>query len=605
MDGRGQKPKWNKVDVTIQGHGMKKTAGAFVFMGSAPQGVLPVSRPAGQATDKTGPYVFTDTVSAAPPPFRRTTLLALLGVFSLSLTLDLIGITACLPNACMWCNDTIAGMNTVYQRSRLFSTWTNKYPRIHFLVNSAAYEPFLRYWQRHPVLVADAQGRQGPSSLNLDRASTLSLVAFIITALMGAGAVAAVFFAARLLFESDLAAFLAAMAMACIHEFIFYAHTGNTDVPAAFWFAWCVYWAARVIRFGMVRDYVLLAIFAVLAVGTKDPTIGFLVGLSLLVAARHIFAARAAGRPWFKALPACINRRTMLALALFIFGFALVNNIITNPQGYLHRMSYWQGPDITNWSNRPGLVTHIQLIAGTVLDLYFAMGWPLLALAAASLVYGFIRMPRKTIFCILPLLTFQLIVVSHIRFTIPRFFMPGYIGLALIAGAGAAALLGNRRLLVAGALSLIFVYATTFCYGLGSSLEIARDSRVRTVEWFTAHADTKAFVAALIPPWYGPYLPKAGFDNYAYPWTPPPLDQPTQPASMPNYIITGVYHQIAPAARPFYQAMLDGKLPYEKAASFEQMYFYPKKTIFGFAGWPITRLRQSSPPIIIWERKTP
>jgi len=51
--------------------------------------------------------------------------------------------------------------------------------------------------------------------------------------------------------------------------------------------------------------------------------------------------------------------------------------------------------------------------------------------------------------------------------------------------------------------------------------------------------------------------------------------------------------------------MLDGKLPYEKAASFEQMYFYPKKTIFGFAGWPITPLRQSSPPIIIWERKTP
>jgi len=538
----------------------------------------------------------------AAPRFGRNAIAGLVCVFALSLVLNLVGIRACEPCPYAWCNDTIAGLATVYQRERLFSSWMFKYPRIHFLINSAVYEPLLRYWQKHPLTGTDAQGQAVSSTLDLGRANTLSLMARVITALMGAGAVAAVFLAARVLFESDLAAFLAGVAMACAHEFVFYAHTGNTDVPAVFWYAWCVYWAAKILKTGLWRYYILLAVFAVLAVGTKDPTIGFIIGLAVLVAAGDVRAARAAGRPWGKALISCVNRKNVTAAVIFVFGFALVNNIITDPQGYMRRMSYWKGYDIAIWSRPPGLMSHIELVRDMFMNLYFALGWPLLALAAGSLIYGFVRTPKKAVFCILPLVTFQLIVVSRIRFTAPRFFMPGFVGLAMMAGYGAALLLQSRRVpKLVRILPVAFVYVTTFCYGLGSSLEMADDSRVRTVEWFVKHVDAKTPVVTLIPKWYGPYLPNGGFVSYVYPWIPPKFEGVPPAQTLPPYVITGFH--LVDAAKPFKEALEEGRLPYRKVAVFAQTHFYPRKTIWGFAGWPLRGSRQSSPTITVWERE--
>ncbi len=214
------------------------------------------------------------------------------------------------------------------------------------------------------------------------------------------------------------------------------------------------------------------------------------------------------------------------------------------------------------------------------------------------------HLPRKAAFCIAPLLSFYLIVTVSIRFTMPRHFMPGFVGLALIAGHGAAALLRNtllpRWLRVA---PMLFVFSTTFLYGLGSSLEIARDSRSRTVEWFASRpVDRDTPIATFLIRWHSPYLPGAGFRNFSYPWKPPPATEALAPSMLPPFIISGPTWQMGRAANQFVEAMAAGRLPYKKAAVFDQRLFYPRKTLYGFAGWPVIRLRQSSPTITVWER---
>jgi hypothetical protein len=183
--------------------------------------------------------------------------------------------------------------------------------------------------------------------------------------------------------------------------------------------------------------------------------------------------------------------------------------------------------------------------------------------------------------------------------------MPGYVGLTMMVGACAAALLqGRMAVRVAAAVLLGFVYVTTFFYGLGSSVDVARDTRIQVVEWFEKNVqDKKTSVVTLVRPWYGPYLPNGGFDNYGYPWT-PPADWATNAGSLPKYVVTGYAQQVYAPARPFWEALDAGKLPYEKVAYFEQEHFWPKRTIFGFAGWPKGRAMQSSPPITVWQRKS-
>jgi hypothetical protein len=44
-------------------------------------------------------------------------------------------------------------------------------------------------------------------------------------------------------------------------------------------------------------------------------------------------------------------------------------------------------------------------------------------------------------------------------------------------------------------------------------------------------------------------------------------------------------------------------LGYEEVVSFDNMYLYPKKTIFGLAGWPRKKLGLLSPEIHVFERE--
>jgi hypothetical protein len=534
--------------------------------------------------------------------FRRRTWLGLGGVIILSLTLNLVGIRWSLPNVRTWANDTIAGLPTIQQQPLLFKTWKYKYPRMQFLINSAAYVPLLRYWKEHPVQVEQPDGRKTQTVLDLERFSTLVLTACVITALMGVGTAWAVFLTARRIFRNDAAAFLAGCGTACVHEFVFYCHTGNVDVGAAFWFAWSLYFIVKVIEFHRWRDYLASAALGALAVCTKDPTIGFLAGAGCAVVISLYRQARNEGRSAIRSLLAVFSPKPMAALFLFVLLFMWINNIITDPAGYRERMAYWQGGDIRPWQYPVNFRTFFwRLPTDSFKDCYFAMGWPLLGLTMIASVYFLICQRGRWFLCAAPILGFYAVVILTIRFTAPRFFIPGFGGLAILAGGGAALWLGKSGIpKVLRYAPIVFIYGATFLYALGIGLEMEQDTRQRAVRWFEANVDRRVFAGAMIKRWYAPNLGSVGFSRYGYPWSPQAGRQ--DPKNYPEYLITGTSWQVPDEDKVFYQDLLDGKYPYQRVMVFQQQMFYPNKTAFGFAGWPEGRMRQISLPVAVWKR---
>jgi 4-amino-4-deoxy-L-arabinose transferase-like glycosyltransferase len=528
---------------------------------------------------------------------------ALLAVIFL---LGSIGITWGQPSGQLWHTDSIAGLKTVYEMPNLFGQWKNKYPRVHFLINAAAYKPFLDYWSRRPVTVADASGRAVRTILDVRRISTLIIVSRVISVLMAAGAVLAVFLAGRLLFGDWLAGFLAGLALAVCQIFVFYSHLGNVDVPATFWFAWAVYWAVKSAYEGRWHHFVLLGLFCALAACTKDPLAGFVVGLALAVWLAMAARARAEGTPFKAAVITVFSRKVLVAVLVAGFWFALLNDLLTTPSAYSARMGHWVGgPGVTKFNI--DFAGQWPLLKETYRQFYYSLGWPLLFAAAASAAYCLIRFPSKAGFAAVPLVVFYLVIVVNIRMTNHRYFLPALPGVALVVGAAFADWLRWRKVpFVLRLAPVAFVYGLSGLYCLGVDLEMARDSRYDAERWLVENVDRRTHIAAICPPCYAPRLELMGFScSYRCSWDKPSdqkvlLEKPAWPA----YIIMSQkwYTDVKFFDQGFRKAIFDGSLGYHELARFRHKYLWPRRTIFGLAGRPQPLYDVISPEVIVLQR---
>ena len=276
------------------------------------------------------------------PPWKNSTTTALLIVVASSLVLNLTAINWGQPGGNPWHPDSIAGAKILYQWPNLFGQWKHKYPRVHFLVSAAFYKPLLSYWREHPVTVPANAGQQVKTEvLTQERISTLVVVSGLISAIMGAAAVVAVFLTARLLFNDDVAALFSGLALAFSMLFVFYSHLGNLDIPCTFWFAWSLYWAVKAAYIGKWRQYLLLGLFCALTVCTKDAAAGYIVGLAVAMALAIIGTARETGKSFKTALTSIFPMKTLVAVLVAGFCFALLNDLLTTPQVFFERMNFW------------------------------------------------------------------------------------------------------------------------------------------------------------------------------------------------------------------------------------------------------------------------
>jgi hypothetical protein len=531
------------------------------------------------------------TQTPAFKPWTRNAFAGLLIVAAVSFILSAIGITWGETGYIPWQDDSLAGLTTVREMPRLFGEWTYKYPPLQFMINAVFYQPLLDSWH---------------NNLDYNRMNTLIFTANIISMLMGVGAVIAVFLTARILFDDFLAAFFAALSLALCQEFLFYSHLGNVDVPATFWFAWGAYFAVKAAYIGKVRHYIFAAIFCAFSTCTKDSIPPFIAGLLIAIAILIITKAKNSGKTLRQALLSLFNGKVVTAIIVFLFCYALINGIFTSPETFIKRVSIWLGGRgvkegwAADYTGQWGLLLH------TCSLIYYSFGWPLLALIAASLIYCAAKFRLAALLSVLPLTAFYLVVTVNIHFVHSRYLIPAFPCLVLVAGKGCADWLRWKKtpiLFRAAPIAIIYVLSILYCVGL--DLELLNDSRYDAEAWLVKNVGAKDHVAILTDIRWAPRLQLTSLD-YSYriglkivsPITPQILAQ----KPVPQYVVLNenYLNTLDPAFR---KALLDSSLGYKEVAKFENKYFYPKKTVFGFAGWPVPKTHFISPTVLIFEHQ--
>ncbi len=530
---------------------------------------------------------------------------ALLIVVILSGILNFTCLDWGLPNGNSWHSDSIAGNTTLNEIPRLFGTWTNKYPRLHFIICGSFYKWYLADWQKHPVYGVDGKGNQVARVLDISRMSKLILVSNTLSALMGVGAVMAVFLTARLLFGDILSAFLPSLALACSHIFVFYSHLGNLDVPCTFWIAWSIYWAVKAAYLGRWHHYILLGVFCACAVCTKDPAAGFVVGIGFSVWLGLVGKARDEGRSYRDGIFAVFTVKVLAAILALVLVFALLNGIFTSPRAFLQRMGHWiGGPGTTEYTG--GYRGQWPLLVEAFYKLWYSVGWPFLLAIILSLVYSIYRIRWKTGFAILPLLCFYLVVVMRVHQVQSRYLIPGLTGLVLLLGISAGDFLRWSK--VSRVIRVVLVgtiYGLSFLYCMGGNLEMAEDSRIQVEKWFEQNVSRRSPIVAVCPVTYAPRLHMLGF-RCDFRWSPmPTTEQVLYKEPIPEYLIMSEkwYTDSRVCDQKFVRKVFKEELGYKKMEQFSNKYLYPKKTLFGVAGWPMRKDQVISPDIYVFQKK--
>lgn len=555
---------------------------------------------------KSGAGTSLKAVSDSAGNWTRWRVGGLLAVVVISAVMNCVGLGWGRSGLVPWQPDSIEGITTVREMPRMFGQWTYKYPRGHFLINAIFYHPLSKYWQKHPLKARRADGRIVSQTLNLERLDLLANISRIISAVMGVGTVLAVFFASRSIFGDYLGAFLAGLALALSQLFVFYSHVGNVDVPSVFWFAWGVYWAVKAVYISRWRHFVLMGLCFSLSICTKDAMVGYVAGMVPAFWLAMIGKNKADGQSFKTAVLSVFSKKVLVAALVFLFFYALLQDILTSPQAFAERMSHWIGGAGVSGYDK-GFRGQLPLLWIACRMLYGSLGWPLLAIIVISLVYCTIKYPWQSAILTVPLISFYVIVVMNIRFIAPRFFLPAYGGFALLAGKGCADWIRYKKVHIAlRILPVALVYILSLLYCVGLDLEMLGDTRVRTEQWFYKNVGRDSLIGAGLHNKL--YAPRLHFNGYRLicPWRVSTVQRTSgRSQPFPDYLIImpGWIRIKEEAEAAFREKLFDGQTNYKQVIRLKAKYLYPARTIFGFAGWPTPKHGLLSPEIIVFKKK--
>ncbi len=522
-----------------------------------------------------------------------------------SLALNACGVGWGMPNDWVWSADSIAGERGRAGVDALFGRWVDRYPPFHFLVLSPVFPA-------SDALASVFGSEPHPDDERVavrqwTRTAWSIVLARLVAALMGAGTVLAVVLAGRELFGELRAGLIAGLYVSLSQLFVFFSQVGNVDGPMVFWFAWAVWAGARCSSRGSRGDFARLGIFAALAISTKEPAAGYLLGLAVAVLIAR--ATDPTHRPWSiaAALSAALRGRVWIAFWLFWLGFLLFDVLPGGgPWAYSRRVEYWQ--EATPHFSR-GLDL-LQLSSRSLEQLQMGLGLPLVALAGVSVPWTILRRPRQSLWVCLPPLAFLVTILLPIGYVYPRFLLPVIPCVALACGFTCSEWLGRPSPWArVRAVPLVAIFGISLLYCIGLELEMRADSRVRAADWLDENVAAGEDVAALGWRWGLPVIEsQTRSPDYR-------IDRGRKIAfelleeapAYPRYLVlsqesSGRWRFEDPR---LYDALHSGRCGYEIAAAFERLYLDPRRTFLGLAGWEQGAIGWVSPKVTILRRNLP
>lgn len=523
---------------------------------------------------------------------RRSTVL-LIAIACFALFNSLLSIGWGLPDAAnlgttgSWAVDTIAPigpLNEAYNRFTRAGTEDVIYPLFHYVVLAGAYAPY--------VLWALLAGELRDVSASFPYGAThpreffraLTVIAGVVSALMAAGLVIAVYLITRQLFARR-AALYAAVFTAVIPPLAYYGMTSNLDVPYLFWTLLALHQLLRSRSTAGVGPFVLCGLFAGLAVATKDQAAGFLL-IAALAIPWMVARSRAARTPR-DVLRSVLDRRVAAAAGSAALSFALGNNLLFGGwDAFVRHMEFAAVLHENNIaSNAIGLLERQpQMAADSVHLLIQMLGYPTLMLALAGLWIA-IRQ-RNFVALLLPAAA----ALYYVSIIVPTLVLSRYLlGVALLAMPFVGAAIDHfarvpqnlARTALWGVATAALGWQLLLTIHLHATLR--NDSRYAMERWVRAHVPAGATIESQAQPRYLPRL----LDAYTY-TTPghtfsavsyaPELRALTPQALQqrnPEYVmvladsgLSGDPTRANGAAREYFAALLDHRAGYTRVAQF-------------------------------------
>ena len=483
------------------------------------------------------------------PPRRPVFFHPFLYVLLLALPLFAWGISWGLPSRVGWAGDEIMPRAVEQAARRGFAGgWHTKYPPVHYMVLAALHAP----------IRALAGEEVSPAELN----HRLILASRWLSVLMALGAVWAVYRAACEVTDRRGAA-LAALAVALAPPFVYFAKTTNPEMPMLFWLALSLWLYLRTLRRHRLRDWLLLAVTAALAVGSKDQAYGFyvLAPLALLPAlARH---RRAEGKPGGPST--LLDRRVLLAVAAGLIAFALAFNLPANWQGFQRHLQTLTGAGAASEEAQeyPATVAgHLANLTQNLRHLAFCLGWPLFALSVAGAAAALLnpRDPgnRRLRALLLLGLSYYATFLAPILFSRDRYTLPLVLVLAPCAGALVTRHLakpGLARPLLAATLTAALAWSALRAVSINRRM--THDSRYQAEAWLAAHPGQAVAVGR---PKHVPRIPRIDWRKA--------LRTNARALNSADYVVINVTDLRTPAERRVYEELLSGNLGYHLAHRF-------------------------------------
>jgi hypothetical protein len=244
------------------------------------------------------------------------------------------------------------------------------------------YQPLVDHWSKSPVSVQGAGGKASSVIITPERAKLLAGISRGITAVMSLGTIIAVFVLTKYLFGDYLAGWLAGFSLSISCLFLFFSGIGHVDVPFTFWFSWASVFAVRAGIEHKWRDYIFAALCAGYSFCTKEGYGGYLPGLVIAYCAFRIACRYGETKSYRDAVLSVLSFKAFAAIFVFAAVFVAMNGFLNVGHEFSSRMEFWRNDEHFQ-SHTPQLVLLWQLLKG----LYGGLGWPLLAVVAAGIVY--------------------------------------------------------------------------------------------------------------------------------------------------------------------------------------------------------------------------
>jgi PA14 domain-containing protein/dolichyl-phosphate-mannose-protein mannosyltransferase len=357
--------------------------------------------------------------------------------------------------------------------------WFDFYPPFQFFVLAAVMSP---------VLLLQALGRM---TLDGQTTHTMLVLAFrLVSVAAGAGTVIAAYHCGGRIF-SRRAGLFAASIVALVAPFVHYAKTANVDVPYLFWFAVSLVFFLRLIERLALRDFLLFAVTATLAVCTKDQAYGLYLLMPLGIVHRLWRVRRDAGEahPFWRAL---MDRRLILAAVTSAALFALIHNLLFNFGGFWAHVSLLMGSGSQDYRVfEPTLAGRVALLRLTGDLIARSLGWPMVVVTVGGVVLATTSAAarRWVILLALPVVSYYFGLINVILYNYDRFVMPICFVLALFGGLALDRFVtagSGRRFWRTATVSGVFIY--TLLYSGAVDVLMIGDSRYWVQRWLADHA---------------------------------------------------------------------------------------------------------------------